>query len=584
MKTHIQQILIALTLFASVHQLAAQGTAFTYEGRLTVGGNSSTNGSYDFQFHVFDTAPVGTGTSYGSPNPNTTNGVAVSNGLFTVTLNFGTGVFTGPDRWLQIFVRTNGNGAYTTLSPRQPLTPTPYAIYSGNAAQLGGQGASTYVAKTGDTMTGTLNLPANGLTVGGNQLIASGGNVGIGTTSPEGTLSVFNSLTDTIIKLEDRRADSSSSFLSKQSFYDYYSEGAYIGLRHNGGLSPGVRALVFGVSDANSGPASEKMRITTDGYVGIGTTTPNTPLDVNGIITATFGVFDGFAGGIATGGPKPILSVTNTSSLGYGISAGGTTAVQAISQSGNSAYLSGSAYAGAFFGNVGIGTSQPGGKLHVFGNSAPGSNIPANTAMLASGDGFNNRFMSANSNQAVYLSMYNDGQSDYGELSAFDFGTGQGLELKLNANGGTVSVPVLEIRGGSDLAEPFQMSNEEISKGSLVIIDDVNPGHLKMSNHAYDTRVAGIVSGANGINPGISLHQDGAFAGGENVALSGRVYALADASFGAIKPGDMLTTSSTPGHCMKVTNHAKAQGAIIGKAMSSLEKGKGMVLVLVSLQ
>ena len=71
---------------------------------------------------------------------------------------------------------------------------------------------------------------------------------------------------------------------------------------------------------------------------------------------------------------------------------------------------------------------------------------------------------------------------------------------------------------------------------------------------------------------------------GENVALSGRVYALADASGGAIEPGDLLTTSETPGHCMKATDHAKAQGAIIGKAMSSLNDGKGMVLVLVSLQ
>jgi hypothetical protein len=116
------------------------------------------------------------------------------------------------------------------------------------------------------------------------------------------------------------------------------------------------------------------------------------------------------------------------------------------------------------------------------------------------------------------------------------------------------------------------------------VIDENVPGQLKLSGRPYDTRVAGIISGANGINPGLSLHQQGALEGGENVALSGRVYALADASLGAINPGDLLTTSSTPGHCMKVTDHAKAQGAIIGKAMSSLEKGKGMVLVLVSLQ
>ena len=65
---------------------------------------------------------------------------------------------------------------------------------------------------------------------------------------------------------------------------------------------------------------------------------------------------------------------------------------------------------------------------------------------------------------------------------------------------------------------------------------------------------------------------------------SGRVYPLADASLGAIKPGDLLTSSATPGHCMKASDRTHSQGAIIGKAMSGLTDGKGMVLVLVSLQ
>jgi hypothetical protein len=71
---------------------------------------------------------------------------------------------------------------------------------------------------------------------------------------------------------------------------------------------------------------------------------------------------------------------------------------------------------------------------------------------------------------------------------------------------------------------------------------------------------------------------------GQNVALSGRVYVLADAAHGAIRPGDLLTTSDTPGHAMKVVNHMQSQGAILGKAMSGLKNGKGMVLVLVTLQ
>ena len=68
------------------------------------------------------------------------------------------------------------------------------------------------------------------------------------------------------------------------------------------------------------------------------------------------------------------------------------------------------------------------------------------------------------------------------------------------------------------------------------------------------------------------------------VALSGRVYCLADASAAPIEPGDLLTTSDTPGHAMKVTQYGRAPGAVLGKAMSPLAKGRGMILVLVNLQ
>ena len=144
----------------------------------------------------------------------------------------------------------------------------------------------------------------------------------------------------------------------------------------------------------------------------------------------------------------------------------------------------------------------------------------------------------------------------------------------------------ITIEGGADLAEPFKMTSgkDEIPQGAVVVIDEQNPGHLKMSDQGYDTRVAGVVSGANGINPGIQMQQQGVLDGGKNVALTGRVYVQADTANGPIKPGDLLTTSTTPGHAMKVTDHAKAAGAILGKAMTGLSEGKGMVLVLVTLQ
>jgi hypothetical protein len=107
---------------SSAAPLAPLGSAFTYQGRLTLGGNPA-NGSYDFQFKLFN-ASVG-GTQVGTTQ--TAAGVGVSNGLFTVTLDFGQ-QFMGEAFWLELSVRPANTGGYTTLSPRQALTAAPYAM------------------------------------------------------------------------------------------------------------------------------------------------------------------------------------------------------------------------------------------------------------------------------------------------------------------------------------------------------------------------------------------------------------------------------------------------------------------------
>ena len=81
------------------------------------------------------------------------------------------------------------------------------------------------------------------------------------------------------------------------------------------------------------------------------------------------------------------------------------------------------------------------------------------------------------------------------------------------------------------------------------------------------------------------MGQEGTLADGKHpVALSGRVYVWVDASRHPVKPGDLLTTSATPGHAMKAANPQRAQGAVIGKAMTGLKSGKGLVLALITLQ
>jgi len=97
--------------------------------------------------------------------------------------------------------------------------------------------------------------------------------------------------------------------------------------------------------------------------------------------------------------------------------------------------------------------------------------------------------------------------------------------------------------------------------------------------------VAGIISGAGGVRTGLLMGQRDSLADGAYpIALTGRVYCRMDASNGSIEPGDLITTADTPGHGMKVTDHDRARGAIIGKAMTRLDEGQGLVLVLVSLQ
>jgi len=142
---------------------------------------------------------------------------------------------------------------------------------------------------------------------------------------------------------------------------------------------------------------------------------------------------------------------------------------------------------------------------------------------------------------------------------------------------------VIELGEGLDYAEGFNVSNhEEISSGSVLIIDPDNPEKLALSNKPYDKKVAGIVAGAKGLGSGVKL---GSNEFDFDVALAGRVYCNVDASYGEVNPGDLLTTSPSSGYAMVVKDHKKAQGAILGKAMEKLSKGeKGQILVLVTLQ
>lgn len=118
-------LLLSVILMIGSVQAAPLGTAFTYQGQLQKNG-SPYNGTCSFQFSLWDA--VSGGSQIGSTLTQT--GVTVSNGLFTVTLDSGSGAFTSDACWLQIAVQCSGDSGYTTLSPRQALTAAPYAQYA----------------------------------------------------------------------------------------------------------------------------------------------------------------------------------------------------------------------------------------------------------------------------------------------------------------------------------------------------------------------------------------------------------------------------------------------------------------------
>jgi hypothetical protein len=185
-------------------------------------------------------------------------------------------------------------------------------------------------------------------------------------------------------------------------------------------------------------------------------------------------------------------------------------------------------------------------------------------------------------------------EKHYKDVMTFEYGTGRvgigiatpqstlDVDGNITVRDGAENI-VMELGSGLDYAEGFNVSDfQNALPGTVLSIDPENPGKLVVCTEAYDTKVAGIVAGANGLESGVRLGVDNFDC---DVALAGRVYCNIESIGGDINPGDLLTTSNIPGFAMKVKDSSKGRGSILGKAMEGLEKGKkGQILVLVTLQ
>ncbi len=241
-----------------VSKAAPMGTAFTYQGRL-IDANSPADGLYEFEFKLYDSPTDGNqldGTV-------AFRGVDVIDGYFTVELDFGSSVFTGDARWLEIGIRPSDTpDPFTPLAPRQEVTPTPYAIYAENAS------TDNDWMVSGSDMYSILS-----------------GNVGIGTSSPDTRLHISGAGAQRL-HLESTSA-AGIAFIQTSNADRTWQFGT-------------ASSEPFIIQDLTAGPV--RMVIDTTGNVGIGTTNPNDKLEVNGAISTgngglrwkTFsGTFDG---------------------------------------------------------------------------------------------------------------------------------------------------------------------------------------------------------------------------------------------------------------------------------------------------
>jgi hypothetical protein len=174
--------------------------------------------------------------------------------------------------------------------------------------------------------------------------------------------------------------------------------------------------------------------------------------------------------------------------------------------------------------------------------------------------------------------------NDNDDALYLNWATGQSVVI------GNPTVPAsLEVTGdivlsGADFAEEFDVAGPDAADpGTVVVLD--REGAVRVSDSAYDSRVVGVISGAGDYKPAvITDHHDENLVCRRPVALMGKVYCKVDASYGSVDIGNLLTTSSTPGHAMKANDRAKAFGSIIGKALMPLSVGQGLVPILIALK
>ena len=236
-------------------------------------------------------------------------------------------------------------------------------------------------------------------------------------------------------------------------------------------------------------------------------------------------------------------------------------------------------------GHIGAGTSAPLAPLHVTAPAGTGGSDPVVLIEADSASGPTPRVglvdTTGGGNAATAPAWFIDNSADTFRIFRQSNVSTNGEAFLTIDNTGNITVPGDIVLSGADCAERFRVVGAA-EPGTVVVLDET--GGVKESVLPYDTKVAGVVSGAGASRPGIILGGATASDASVPLALSGTVYCKVDARVADVNVGDLLTTSETPGHAMRATDPLRAFGAVLGKALGALHGGQGMIPVLVSLR
>ncbi len=647
MKQYSRTVCIVLmTLFSISFQAYAVPQMINYQGQVTVEG-AVFSGAANFRFAIVD----GVGNYYWSNDdntppvspPTTDVSLSVTEGLFNVILgrsgsmaDIPASIFEEEDLYLRIWFDDGLGHGLQQLTPDQSLSSCSFAYKAQNSNELEGHSSSDFMAsgtddwvnESGDTMTGALNLPSNGLTVGSNQLKANSGRIGIGTANPAQMLDVAGTVQMTGFKM--------TTGANNGYVLTCNSSGV-------GSWSPVVAGDITAVHADNGlagGETSGEVHLSIVEGDGIDVHADSVSVDVT--------EFAGDGLGTASSDLK-----VNT---GTGLEVSGDY-VQL-----NSSYSSGSAYDGRF---VNDNAGEVDGADIVFGTTLTGSayysgftvqNNQTDTFVSHGVRGISNNY----TEDWYHYGVYGIAGDNHGVMGAIHhagvFGGGKSgysnhhgvIGLSLNGRGvwgladhwnggiagyfdGDVVISYDLDVGGSksgwvtDVC--FNADKDALESGDVVVLSGdpteqmmyatIPVPIVKKCDSEADTNVMGVVIKRKKITP-YSLEVESyetleaAEAAGAHkaklvgplretleeakldrsivppekgcyVAILGAIEKCkVDAGYGAIEVGDLLTTSETPGHAMKARN--PKLGTIIGKALEPLEQGQGIIKISVTLR